>query len=98
MHLYKYIFTYMYICVYIYIYIYIFTNTYLCIQDFPGGSDTKESACNAGGLGLTPGSGRFPGEGNGNSFQYSWLENLMDRGAWRATVQGVAKNQTRLID
>ena len=88
--IYIYIYVYLYICVYIYI----FTNTYLCIYDFPGGSDTKESACNAGDLGLTPGSGRFPGEGNGNSSQQSWLENSMDRGAWRATVHGVAKNQT----
>ena len=48
---------------------------------FPGGSDTKGSACNAGDLGLIPGSGRSPGEGNGNPLQYSCLENPMDRGA-----------------
>ena len=59
---------------------------------FPGGSDSKESACNAGDLGAIPGSGRSPGEGNGNSPQYSCLENSMDRGAWRATVHGVAKS------
>ena len=52
---------------------------------FPGGSDTKGSACNAGDLGLIPGSGRSPGEGNGNPLQYSCLENPMDRGAWWAT-------------
>ena len=47
----------------------------------PGGSDGKESACSVGGLGSTPGSGRSPGEGNGNPLQYSCLENPMDRGA-----------------
>ena len=50
--------------------------------DFPGGSDGKASAYNAGDLGLIPGLGRSPGEGNGNPLQYSCLENLMDRGAW----------------
>ena len=49
--------------------------------DFPGGSGSKESACSAGDLSSTPGSGRCPGEGNGNPFQYSGLENPMDRGA-----------------
>ena len=53
---------------------------------FPGGSGGKESACNAGDPGLIPGSGRSPGEGNGNPLQYSRLENSMDRGAWQATV------------
>ena len=56
------------------------------------------SACNAGDLGLIPGSGKSPGEGNGNLLQYSCLENPMDRGAWRATVHRVAKSQTRLSD
>ena len=65
---------------------------------FHGGSDGKASACNAGDMGLIPGSGRSPGEGNGNSLQYSCLENSMDRGAWWATVQGVAKSRTRLSD
>ena len=55
---------------------------------FPGGSDGKASACNEGDLGSIPGSGRSPGEGNGNPVQYSCLENLMDRGAWWATVHG----------
>ena len=50
-------------------------------QGFPGDSDGKESACNAGDPGWIPGSGRSPGEGNGNSLQYSCLENSMDRGA-----------------
>ena len=65
---------------------------------FPGGSDSKESACNAGDLGSVPGLGRSPGEGNGYPLQYSCLENPMDRGAWRATVHGVTKSQTRLSD
>ena len=50
--------------------------------DFPGGSDGKVSVYNAGDLGSIPGSGRSPGEGNGNPLQYSCLENPMDRGAW----------------
>ena len=62
----------------------------------PGGSDGKEPACNAGDLHLIPRSGRSPGEGNGNPRQYSWLENLMDRGAWRAAVHGVSESQTQL--
>ena len=49
---------------------------------FPGGSDGKESACSAGNPGSIPGSGRSPGEGNGNPLQYSCLENSVDRGAW----------------
>ena len=56
------------------------------------------SACNAGDLGLIPGLGRSPGEGNGNPLQYSCLENPMDRGAWWATVHGVAKSRTQLSD
>ena len=52
---------------------------------------SKESACNAGEPGSTPGSRRSPGEGNGNPLQYSCLENPMDRGAWQATVHGVAR-------
>ena len=50
--------------------------------DFPGGSDGKAYACNAGDLGSIPGSGRSPGEGSGTPLQYSRLENPMDRGAW----------------
>ena len=61
---------------------------------FPGGSDGKGSAYNAGDPGSIPGSGRSPGEGNGNPLQYSSLENPMDGGAWLATVHGVAKSQT----
>ena len=59
---------------------------------FLGGLDGKKSACNAGDPGSIPGSGRLPGEGNGNPLQYSCLENPMDRGAWWATVQGFAKS------
>ena len=50
-------------------------------KGFPGGSDSKASACNAGDLGLIPGLGRSPGEENGNPLQYSWLKNPMDKGA-----------------
>ena len=61
-------------------------------MDFPSGSDGKESAYDAGDLGLIPGSGRSPGEGNGNPFQYSCLGNPMNRGDWWATVHGVGHN------
>ena len=60
---------------------------------FPGSSDSKESACNVGDVGLIPGLGRSPGEGNGYPLQYSGLENPMD-----CTIHGVAKSQTRLSD
>ena len=63
---------------------------------FPGSSDGKETACNAGDPGLIPGLVRHPGEGNSNPLQYSCLENAMDRGAWRATIHGVTKTQTQL--
>ena len=65
---------------------------------FEFGSDGKASAYNAGDLGSIPGSGRSPGEGNGNPLQYSCLENPMDKEAWQATVDGVAKSWTRLSD
>ena len=61
----------------------------MCLSD-------KEYVCNAGHTGLILGSGRSTGEGTGNLLQYSCLENLMDRGAWQATVHGVAKSQTQL--
>ena len=66
---------------------------------FPGGSVVKNPPANAGDtgdMGSIPGLGRSPGRGNGNPLQYSCLGNLMDRGAWRATVQGVEKSRTRL--
>ena len=64
----------------------------------PGGSGSKESAFNARDPGLIPASGRFPGKENGYQFQYSCLENSMDRGAWWTTVHRVTKSQTRLSD
>ena len=63
---------------------------------FPGGSDSKESACMVRHLGSIPGSGKSRGEGNGYPLQYSFLENSMDRGAWRAIVHGVANGWTLL--
>ena len=65
-------------------------------QIFPSSSDDKESACNAGDLGLIPGSGIPRGEGKSYPLQYSGLEDSMDRGAWWATVHGVTKSRTRL--
>ena len=67
-------------------------------QDFPGGSDSKASAYNAGDPGSILGLGRSPGEGNGNPLQYYCLENPMDRGTSQATVHGVTKSQTQLSD
>ena len=64
------------------------------VLGFPGGSGGKESTCNARDLGSITGFGRSPGEGKGYSLQYSCLENPMDRGAWQATVHGVAKSWT----
>ena len=55
----------------------------------PGGSDGKETACDARDLGLIPGLGKFPEEGNGNLLQHSCLKNSMDRGTWWATVHGI---------
>ena len=68
-------------------------NIYTLTRGFPGGSDGKASACNAGEPGSIPGLGRSPGGGNGNPHQYSCLENPMDTGAWRATVYRVAESQ-----
>ena len=61
---------------------------------FPGSSDGKKSACNAGDWGLIPGLGRSPGEANGYPLQYSCLENPRDGGAWWAAIYGVAQSQT----
>ena len=63
-------------------------------KGFPGGSVGKESACKAEDPGLIPRLGRSTGEGNGNPLQYSCLKNSLDRGAWQATVHGVAKSRT----
>ena len=65
---------------------------------FPGGSEVKVSAWNAGDPGSIPGLGRSPGEGNGNPLQYSCLENPMEGGAWQAAVHAVTESQTRLSD
>ena len=72
--------------------------TYHSFWSFPCSSAGKESACNAGDLGLIPGSGISPGEGNGNALQFSHLRNPMDRKAEWATVHGVTKSQTQLND
>ena len=68
----------------------------LLFIDFPGGSDGKASAYNAGDSGSISGLGRSPGGGNGNPLQDSCLGNPMDRGAWRATVHGVSKSRAQL--
>ena len=80
--------TYIHTYIYIYIYIYIYTHTH---QGLPWWFNDKESACNVGDTGSILGLERSPGEGNGNPFQYSCLENPMDRGPWWATVHGVIK-------
>ena len=67
-------------------------------QGSPGGSDGKESACNAAGLGSVSGSGRSHGKGGGNPLQLSCLENPVDRGPWWASARGVAKNRIELSD
>ena len=78
-----------------------FNSSILCGYDGYGGLPQwlsgKESTCNAGAagdIGLIPGLGRSPGEGNGSPLQYCCLENPMNRGAWQAAVHGVAKSQT----
>ena len=69
-----------------------------CNMGFSRWLSGKESTCNAEDTGLIPGSGRSPGEGNGNPLQYSCLGNPVDRGMWQATVHGVSKSRTRLSD
>ena len=71
-----------------------YNNALLC---FPGGSDGKEAACNAGDLGSIPGSGRSPGKGNGNPLQYVCLRNPMEREAWQATGPRVARVGHNLV-
>ena len=71
------------------LYIYYDVCVYTYIID-----SVTDSVCNEGDMGLIPGSGRSPGGGNGNTLQYSCLENSMDRGTWQVTVHGVVKSQT----
>ena len=71
--------------------------TYIQRTGFPDSSDGEESAYKAGDLSLISGSRRLPGERNGKPLQYSWLENPIGRGAWRATVHEVAKRQTERL-
>ena len=78
----------------LYIYLYTFIIYIHNKWGFPGGSVVKNPPANAGHMGLIPDPGRSPGEGNGNPLQYSCLENPMGRGAWWATVHGIAKNWT----
>ena len=73
-----------------------FHHCLLLCTGFRGGSDDKESAYNAGELGLVLESERSQGEENGSLLQYSYLEESMDRGAWRATVHGIAESDTTL--
>ena len=73
-------------------------HRFLLSSGLPGGSDGKESASNAGDLGLTPGLGRSSGGGTDNLLQYSCPRNPMDRGAWWAIVRGLAKSWTPLND
>ena len=87
----------MHVCISMYVHV----NIPICIiniQGFCGGSDGKESAYRAGYLGLIPGLGRSPGDGNGYPLLYSCLENPRDRGAWWATASGVANSRTQLSD
>ena len=66
----------------------------MILEGFPGGPVGKESTCNVGDANLIPGLGTSPGEGNDNPFQCSCLENSMERGAWLATVHGIAESGT----
>ena len=70
----------------------------LKVLSFLGGSAVKNPPANARDTGWIPGLGRSPGDGNGNSLQYSCLGNPMDRGAWKSTVYGVTKSQIQLSD
>ena len=74
--------------------IFLFVFLILICKGFPGASDSKESACNAANLGSIPGLGRYRGEGNGNSLQYSDLVNSIDKGVWQATVHGITELDT----
>ena len=84
-------------CVYIN-YIVFFKIIITYYLGFPGGSDGKESTCKAVDLGSIPGFGRFPGGGHGNPLHILAWRIPMDRGAWWATAQGVAKSRTQLSE
>ena len=77
------------------VFVFFFNNKYFDMG-FPGGSVVKDLPAKSGDVGLIPGPGRSPTEGNGNLLQYSCLENSTDRGTWWATVYRVAKSRTRL--
>ena len=81
----------------IFLYFIIFNYRIITFQGFPGGSDGKESACNAEDLGLIPGLGRSPGESTGYPIQYSDLENFMDRGVWQVIVQGITESYNTVM-
>ena len=83
-----------YMCVCVIYILFVYMSVIYIYIGFPGGSDGKESTCNAGDLGLFPGLGSSPTEGNGYPLQYSCLENPMDRAAWQAVVHGVTKSCT----
>ena len=74
-----------------------FNIIYEALMGFPGGSVVKNLLANAGDMGLIPGSGRPPGEGNGNPLLYSCLENPMDRAAWWAAVHGITKQSDTIL-
>ena len=74
-----------------------FSIYFFFLNQFCGGLDGRESTCKAGDSGSIPGLERLPGEGNGDPLQYSFLENSMDTGAWRATVHGVSNTTDQLI-
>ena len=76
-------------------FLFFFFLIFIYLLGFPSWLSGKESV-NAEDSGLVLGLGRSPGEGNGNLLQWSCVENAMDRGAWRATVHGVTKSQTRM--
>ena len=79
-----------------YLLVFGFLSDYKKRKGFPGGSDSKESACNASDQSSIPRLGKSPGEGNGYPLQYSCLENSMKRGVWETVIHGVAKSQTWL--
>ena len=96
------IFTHTHTHTHISIYVHVYIHFYMCLpyihMGFPGKSVVKNPPANVGDVGLIPGLGRSPGEGNGNPLQYSHLGNAMNRQSWRATVHGGRKSRTHLGD